>query len=67
MVSTDELSFDHKKVRLCLQAHVHNPLSAYYYLLLKKKIIQGEPLDDIEELPAIQSLLMPQERQTKRY
>ena len=34
-------------VKLCLQAHVHNPITAFYYLLLKKKVIQGEPLDDL--------------------
>ena len=26
-------------VKLCLQAHVHNPITAFYYLLLKKKVI----------------------------
>jgi len=46
---------------------VHNPITAYYYLLLKKKVIQGEPLDDIEEVEVCHGLLMPQDRQTKRY
>ena len=48
MESTDELKFDANKVKLCLHAHVHNSITAYYYLLLKKKVIQGEPLDDVE-------------------
>ena len=30
---------DPSHVRMCLQAHVHNPETAFYYLLLKKKII----------------------------
>jgi len=46
MVPTEELKFDTNKVKLCLHAHVHNTITAYYYLLLKKKVIQGEPLDD---------------------
>ena len=46
---------------------MHNPVTAYYYLLLKKKIIQGEPLDDLDQDAPGQALLMPQDRQTKRY
>ena len=67
MEPTEELPIDHRHVRLCLTAHVHNPVTAYYYLLLKKKIIQGEPLDDLDQEVPGQALLMPQERQTKRY
>ena len=39
MESTEESPIDKAKVKLCLQAHTHNPLTAYYYLLLKKKVI----------------------------
>ena len=49
MQSTDDISVNFNHVKLCLQAHVHNPVTAYYYLLLKKKIVQGEPLDDLDE------------------
>lgn len=52
-----KIEFNH--VKLCLQAHVHNPVTAYYYLLLKKKVIQGEPLDDMDEVAQNQALLMP--------
>lgn len=48
MESSEEMRIDHKHVKLCLQAHVHNPITAYYYLLLKKKVVEGEPLDDLE-------------------
>lgn len=41
MKTSDELKVDHRHVKLCLQAHVHNPVTAYYYLLLKKKVIEG--------------------------
>lgn len=67
MQPTEEIKVDFTHVKLCLQAHIHNPVTAYYYLLLKKKIIQGEPLDDVEQVDQDQVLLMPQERQTKRY
>ena len=40
------ITIDHKHVKMCLQAHIHNPVTAYYHLLLKKKIIQGEPFDE---------------------
>jgi hypothetical protein len=49
MESSDDLQIDHQHVKLSLQAHFHTPVTAYYYLLLKKKIIEGQPLDDIEE------------------
>ena len=69
VAATEEMTVDVGYVRLCLQAHTHNPVTAYYYLLLKKKIIQGEPIDDDEqeENLANQAIMMPQERQTKRY
>ena len=67
MQSTEEIKVNFAHVKLCLQAHIHNPVTAYYYLLLKKKVIQGEPLDDIEDVSPNQVILMPQERQTKRY
>ena len=52
----------------CLQANRHHPLTAHYYLLLKKKIISGEPLEDAEEgLPPSADLLMPKDRQTKKF
>ena len=50
MQPTEEIKVDFTHVKLCLQAHIHNPVTAYYYLLLKKKIIQGEPLDDVEQV-----------------
>ena len=59
MQSTDDISVNFNHVKLCLQAHVHNPVTAYYYLLLKKKIVQGEPLDDLDEEATNQVLLMP--------
>ena len=67
MHSTEEIKVNFSHVKLCLQAHIHSPVTAYYYLLLKKKVIQGEPLDDIEDVNQNQVILMPQERQTKRY
>ena len=39
MESSDLLTVDHTHVKLCLRAHQHNPFTAYYYLLLKKKVI----------------------------
>ena len=66
MQSSEDMKIDHGHVKLCLQAHVHNPVTAYYYLLLKKKVVQGEPLDDLEQETFSQALLM-QDRQTKRY
>ena len=39
MEAVDGLPVEHAHVKLCLQAHVHNPTTAYYYLLLKKKVI----------------------------
>ena len=39
VASSKEINVYPQHVRLCLQAHVHNPVTAYYYLLLKKKII----------------------------
>ena len=62
MQSCEELKVDHGHVKLCLQAHTHNPLTAYYYLLLKKKLIQGEPLDDIEPENNFNQSLMMQDR-----
>ena len=40
------IRIDHTHVKMCLQAHIHNPVTAYYHLLLKKKIVQGEPLEE---------------------
>ena len=34
-----------KYVRQCLEANRHNAATAHYYLLLKKKILDGETLD----------------------
>ena len=42
-----DLKVEHQHVKLCLQAHVHNPVTAFYYLLLKKKVVQGEHIDDL--------------------
>ena len=28
-----------RQVRMCLEANVHNPATAYYHLLLKKKVV----------------------------
>ncbi len=41
MKGTEELKVDHQHVKLSLQAHFHSPVTAYYYLLLKKMIIEG--------------------------
>ena len=51
----------------CLQANRHHQLTAHYYLLLKKMIIAGEPLEDNEGLPPSADLLMPKDRQTKKF
>ena len=48
MESSEDLPVEHNHVKLCLQAHMYNRITAYYYLLLKKKVTQGEPLDDDE-------------------
>ena len=53
-------------VKKCLTANRHNALTAYYYLLAKKKTIEGEPLGD--EVPADDTgALMPKGSQTKKY
>lgn len=38
-----------EQVRMCLQANVHNPATAYYHLLLKKKMMQGDPIEDTDD------------------
>ena len=55
---------DRAYVRICLQANQHNALTAYYYLTLKKRVIQGELLDDNV---APSSSIMPKDRQTKKF
>lgn len=59
---------DKSYVKKCVQANQHNALTAYYYLTLKKRIIQGEPLEEngTIKLPG-SSLLMPKDRQTKKF
>lgn len=59
---------DKSYVKKCVQANQHNALTAYYYLTLKKRIIQGEPLEENGNmiLPG-SSLLMPKDRQTKKF
>lgn len=39
------------KTRQCLQANQHNALTSFYYLLMKKMLNSGEPLD-LTEKPA---------------
>jgi hypothetical protein len=39
------------KTRQCLQANQHNALTSFYYLLMKKMLNAGEPLD-LTEKPA---------------
>ena len=50
-------------------ANQHTPLTSHYFLLLKKKIIEGEPIEEREgvELPPSAALLIPKDRQTKKY
>ena len=31
---------------MSLEANMHNPATAYYHLLLKKKVVLGEPIED---------------------
>jgi 5'-AMP-activated protein kinase catalytic alpha subunit len=58
---------DKSYVKKCLQANQHNALTSYYYLTLKKRIIQGEALEDNAELVPSSALLMPKDRQTKKF
>lgn len=55
-------------VRKCVEANKHSALTAYYFLLLKKKTILGEALDTEESETGTQNaILMPKDRQTKKY
>ena len=69
MAECSQLQIDVSYVKKLLQANMHGPLTAFYHLLLKRKIIQGETLEDINGviMPAGSSLLVPKERQTKKF
>lgn len=59
-----ETQIDVKYVKKQLLANQHTPLTAFYFLLLKKKIIEGEPLEETEDgvLPPSAALLIPKDR-----
>jgi hypothetical protein len=44
MKECPEIMVDGNYVRHCLQANRHNAQTAHYHLLIKRKLIQGEPL-----------------------
>lgn len=35
-----------RHVKQCVEANRHNSVTAYYYLLMKKKILEGELLEE---------------------
>jgi hypothetical protein len=42
----EEYQVDDRLVRQCIEANRHNRHSAFYYLLYKKKILEGELSDE---------------------
>lgn len=46
---SESIKIDKKYAVQCIQANRHNHITSYYYLLLKKKLIEGESLEDGEE------------------
>jgi 5'-AMP-activated protein kinase, catalytic alpha subunit len=69
MQENKDNKIDRSYVKKCLQANRHNALTAFYYLALKKKIILGETLEDEAKvvIPPSSALLMPHDRQTKKF
>lgn len=59
-----EKPIDYRYVKKQILANQHTHLTAFYFLLLKKKITEGEPLEDNqgEELPPSAALLIPKDR-----
>lgn len=69
-LSHDQVNkIDVSHVKKCLEANNHNALTAYYYLLLKHKVICGEPLelDSLNITKGLDSILMPKDRRTKKF
>lgn len=54
-------------VKKCLQANRHNALTSYYYLIIKRKTIEGEALGDEIKDTYINGALIPKGSQTKKY
>ena len=46
---SETIKIDKRYSVQCIQANRHNHITSYYYLLLKKKLIEGESLEDGEE------------------
>ena len=44
-----ETDVDIKYVRKQLRANQHTPLTAFYFLLLKKMVTEGEHLEELED------------------
>jgi hypothetical protein len=68
MTKCEDLKIDKIQVKMQIQANQNTPLTAFYYLLLKKKMIEGEPIEDEgEKIDPSAALLIPKDRQTKKY
>lgn len=44
MALCEDASIDIKYARICLMANRFNAITAHYYLLMKRKMIEGQPL-----------------------
>lgn len=52
----EQYKLDDKLSRQCIEANNHNNLTACYHLLIKKKKLQGEDLNEYDICTALSSL-----------